>query len=115
MALIFNFVDHLLPLVITGAFLITVVSMVIGVPYCRYVHAVARADTREGKEELARYLASQAGGRKIDVTHSWQSFMPAAKRIHEDHLERRRSQERFSVLTQRQSWKCARQDGGTTI
>jgi len=73
----------------TLAILITIIALIIGVPYCRYVDKLANAHTDKGKEDLAKYLAHRTGGRKIDVENLWRSFLPAARDLHKDHLKKR--------------------------
>ncbi len=81
--------NHVIPLIITLFALLILVALAVGTPYCRYVSFVSNAGTKEGKEDLAKYLAHKAGGRKIRVEHTWRSFLPAATDLHAAHVEKR--------------------------
>lgn len=84
-----DFLNHFIPFVITLVMVGIGIAMFVGTPYCRYVAYVAQADTHAGKEQLARYLASKTGGRKINVEDSWRSFLPAARDLHRAHMAKR--------------------------
>lgn len=86
-----NIFSHLIPVVLTAAILFVGVALMVGSPYCHYVNLVSDA-TDEGKENLAKYLARRAGGRKIDNNQSWRSFIPAAKDLHKKHVNKKNNQ-----------------------
>lgn len=90
--IVIGIVNHTLPVIITLGIILIAVCLKVGFPYCQYVSLVSQADTDKGKEELARYLAKQAGGRKIDTNKSWRSFMPAARDLHKNHVKKKASQ-----------------------
>ncbi len=88
-SLLITVISHILPMVllIVGFGMISILFY--GTPYLKYLNLVSQADTNEGQEDFAKYLAKKTGGRKIDVNQSWKSFLPAAKDIHKIHIDRR--------------------------
>ncbi len=81
--------DHLVPtLGVLGA-LISLFFISKIKPYLSYVKLLANADTPEGQVELAKYIARQTGGKKIDTDALWEAFLPAAKALSELHLSRK--------------------------
>lgn len=90
MELFLTFLNHFIPFLITIAIIVSIIAIVVGGPYLKYVSFVSKADTEKGREELAKYLAHKTGGRKIDVEHTWPSFLPAARDLHKAHMEKRR-------------------------
>lgn len=77
--------SHLIPVVLTILVLAIAVIFMIGSPYCRYVSLVSDAGSEKGKERLARHLAKETGGRKIDANQSWRAFLPAARDLYKKH------------------------------
>lgn len=87
--MVLTFLNHFIPFLITVIIIGVAITVLIGGPYCRYIAIVSNADTDEGREELAKYLAKKAGGRKINVEHTWRSFLPAARDLHKSHVYKR--------------------------
>lgn len=85
--------DHLVPtLGVLGAlvalFFISKIK-----PYLSYVKLLANADTPEGQTELAKYIARQTGGKKIDTEALWEAFLPAAEALFKLHQTRKNGEE----------------------
>lgn len=83
---LFTTADHLLPVAVTVFFFAIIFAWRIGIPYLTYVHLVADADSEEGINILAKYLAERTGGRRINVSEHWESFIPAAKSLHKAYV-----------------------------
>ena len=83
--LVIQLLDHILPIFISVFVAIIVVALIVAGPINRYVAMVASADTVQGREDLAKYLAGKPGGSKIDVHQTLQSFIPAAGDLYRTH------------------------------
>ena len=88
---VFNLVDHIIPVLITLAVIVAVVMYRIGFPYLRHIYLVSQASNFDGEMRLARHLARQAGGKRIEVSELWTGFIPAARALHADHVIKRDS------------------------
>lgn len=80
-----DFISHLLPILITLAAFLILYFFFVGKPYIEYTALVDAAGTEEGEIKLAKHLAAKAGGKKTDTVGTWESFLPAAKALHEQH------------------------------
>ena len=68
---------------------IAVLAIVIGLPYCRKVALMAVAEQTRDFRELAMFLAQRA---KVNIKESadiWMTFLPAAQRLVDDHIQKR--------------------------
>jgi hypothetical protein len=79
--------NHLLPVMITVGLFLAMTFFYIGLPYLHYIKFVAAAKDEEGINNFAKYLASQTGGKHIDVNDAWESFIPAADKLHDLYLQ----------------------------
>jgi hypothetical protein len=86
---VLNLVDHLVPIMITVGVFAVVLVFYIGRPYLRHVALVASANNIDGEIRLARHLANQAGGKRIEVSELWPDFIPAARSLHANHVTKR--------------------------
>ena len=89
MGQLFFVISHLASVIVTLFLFMSVISLSIGIPYCRYTLYVARADTETGVENLAKYLANKASIKCTRTEDLWKTFIPAARRLGAEHAERR--------------------------
>lgn len=87
--LTFEIANRIIPILLTLMLVVGAIAVIVGAPYCRYISLVSDADT--DKTDLAKYLAKKAGGRNISTDTSWPSFVPAAKELHQRHMDKRDS------------------------
>lgn len=85
---LFHLADHLIPLLITLGIIVAVIAFWIGKPYLRYIDLVSKADNQEDLNELAKDLAEKAGGKRVDTSSTWESFLPAALVLRLTHMDR---------------------------
>lgn len=81
--------DHILPIIVTFLFVAILFAWRVGIPYLTYVSLVANADSDEGVDQLAKYLAHRTGGHRINVDDQWESFIPAAKALHKAYYKKK--------------------------
>lgn len=91
MQLILTLVSHLLPVMITGGAVVTALALWIGGPYCRHVFFISNAANTRGVEDLARHLARQVGGKRLGIEQAWEMFIPAARKLSQDYIEKRQA------------------------
>lgn len=80
--LFLDFINHTVLVAILIFLAIGAITWYIGFPYCQYIYYLSQSGTKQGNEELAKYLAKRTGGRSINVDDSWRSFIPAAIDLH---------------------------------
>ena len=78
-------VTHLLSVLLTILIIVVAVSIIVGLPYCRYASFIARATDTPGIEDLAKYLAKKAGNKYASPQNIWETFIPAAKTLAHEH------------------------------
>lgn len=83
-------IERLLSISLTCFLAVIVAAILWGLPKMNMIERIVRADTKEGREDLARYMARKTGGKKIDLDDTWRSFIPAARSAHASHLKKRR-------------------------
>lgn len=98
--LVAQLTDHLVPtLGVLGALIVLFFISKIK-PYLNYVKLLANADTPEGRVELAKYIARQTGGKKIDTDALWEAFLPAAEALFKLHQTRTNNNKEDAVISE---------------
>lgn len=77
--------NHLGPIAISVMLLLMVVAVILCGRQLQYIALVADATDDEGVDELAKYMARRNGGKHIDTTNLWESFVPAAKAVSDNY------------------------------